>query len=109
MKKMAKKYAILNPTKNELLELEREVLGVNLTSIMDDYILKIKSYNYDSISYIKEVESSGINIKNCLIPGIVHVIEQKISKSGNTFFWIGIKDNRNFIKLKQNSVDYNSF
>jgi hypothetical protein len=38
---MAKSVRLINPSKEELLRREREVLGINLTSIMGENKLKI--------------------------------------------------------------------
>ena len=46
---MAKQNKIINPTKEELIEYEKEMLGINITSIMSDAELKIQYNSYNSI------------------------------------------------------------
>lgn len=101
---MAKKSnRILNPTKEELLNYEREHLGFNITNIMDDSDLKAEKNGFKSIRDLKDLENSSVVINNMFVVGKVSVIENKKSAAGNSFYWITIIDNRDSYKLYCNA------
>ena len=106
---MAKQNKIINPTKEELIEYEKEMLGINITSIMSDAKLKIQYNSYNSIKELELLIENSNVVNNFIIPGYVRFIEQKISGNGNPFYWIGIADDRSFIKLFCNSNVFNEF
>jgi hypothetical protein len=89
---MAKKRVILNPTKQELLELEREVLGFNLTSIIGENKLKVEKYGYQSLRAINEVILSEKSIKGLKVAAVITQIEFKQSNAGKYFYWIHLRD-----------------
>lgn len=86
------------PSKEWFISQENEVLGVNLKSIMGQSKLKLEKYNYAQIQDIKEASEQSTDIKNIPVAGVVKFVENKVSKAGNPFFWIGIVDDRSFIK-----------
>lgn len=106
---MAKNNKILNPTKEELLEYERELLGINLTSIMGDSKLKIQYNGYKDITDLKNAVESLTDTKNILIAGKVKFVEHKISNAGNPFCWIGLIDDRSFYKVYCNADTFKKF
>lgn len=75
-----------------MLELEREVLGFNLTSIIGENKLKIEKNNFLSLSNLNELYLTGNNYENLLIACIINKTELKQSKSGNYFYWIHVID-----------------
>lgn len=110
LKNVAKKqYRILNPTKEELLAYEREVLGINLTSIMSDSKLKIDTYGYKGVLELKSTAEGSIDTKNMLVASKIDNIEFKQSKAGNYFYWISIIDDRSSFKLYCKAETYNQF
>jgi len=104
-----KQHKILNPTKEELLEYERELLGINLTSIMGDSKLKIKCNGFYGITDLKVAAESLVDTKNMRVAGKVKFIEPKVSNSGNNFFWIGLVDDVSFFKIYCNENIFKEF
>ena len=106
---MSKKSKILNPTKEEFLEYEREMLGINLTSIMGDSKLKIECNGYKDITELKNVSDSLVDIKDMYVAGKIKFIEFKKSNAGNYFYWIGLIDDRSFFKIYCSAEVFNKF
>lgn len=106
---MAKQAKILNPTKEEFLEYELEMLGINLTSIMGDSKLKIQKNGYNDITDMKNALDSSLDAKNMLVAGKVKFIEHKQSNAGNWFCWIGLVDDRSFYKVYCNAKIFNEY
>lgn len=97
------------PNKEWFISQENEVLGVNLQSIMGQSKLKLEKYNYTQIFNIKESSEQSVDMKNIPVAGVVKFIEGKVSKAGNNFFWIGIVDDKSFIKAYCNEDTFRKF
>jgi hypothetical protein len=94
---MAKK--LKNLTKQELLSLEREVLGFNITSIIGEHKFKIFANGYKGVRYIADLCNEGKDEKNILTAAIITNIEYKQANSGNFFYWIYLSDDFANIKV----------
>jgi hypothetical protein len=96
---MAKSVRLINPSKEELLRREREVLGINLTSIMGENKLKIETYGYKDLRSIKECLNEAQNASGMLVAAMIDRIEFKQANSGNYFYWIHLIDDWTSIKI----------
>ena len=97
------------PNKEWFISQENEVLGVNLKSIMGQAKLKLEKYDYTQIFDIKEASEQSTDMKDIKVAGIVKFCEFKTSKSGKFFYWIGIVDDRSFIKAYCNEDTFKKF
>lgn len=88
-----------NISKQKLLAKEREVLGFNLTSIMDDYKIKININEFKPIKFIVDSVINNENFKDEPIAGIVTSIDYFVSKAGNQGYWISISDDWHTYKM----------
>lgn len=95
---MAKRI-LKNLTKRELLELEREVIGFNITSIIGDQKLKIDHYGYNNITRLKELQEFDCNEKNILIAGVVKQNQYYRSNAGNEMYFIHLADDMAATKM----------
>jgi len=106
---MAKKERIVNPTKQQLLSLEREVLGFNLTSVLGEYKLKADNWNLSNIAYLNEQILDRNDLKGCMIAAVIDKIEYKTSQAGNMFLWIYLVDDYSSIKVYCNEKTFKEF
>ena len=97
------------PNKEWFTEQENEVIGVNLKSIMGQSKLKLEKYNFTQIQEIKDASDSSTDMKDIKVAGVVKFLEFKQAKSGKYFYWIGIVDDRSFIKAYCNEQTFNQF
>ena len=97
------------PTKNWLLNQEREVLGFNLTSIMEQEALKINHYQYDGLSKLKAIVEDNVNTENLLIVAKIHYIETKKNKRDIPFYWILVEDDYLSMKIFCNNTIYDKY
>lgn len=104
---MAKK--LKNPTRQELLSLEREVLGFNITSIVGEHKFKIFANGYKGVKYIFDAIDFEEDCRNVLMAGVITNIEHKQSNSGNYFYWIYISDDFSSVKLYCNEKTFTQF
>ena len=97
------------PNKEWFISQENDCIGVNLNSIMGQAKLKLEKYDYTKIQDIKEVSDNCVDMKNVRVAGVVKFIDSKVSKSGKPFYWIGIVDDRSFIKAYCNEDTFGKF
>jgi hypothetical protein len=71
--------------------------------------LKLEKYNYIEVQEIKEASEQSVDMKNVRVAGVVKFIEYKVSKAGKPFYWIGIVDDRSFIKAYCNEDTFKKF
>jgi hypothetical protein len=76
---------------------------------MGEAKLKLEKYDYTKIQEIKEASDQLIDIKNIKVAGVVKFCEFKHAKSGKFFYWIGIVDDRSFIKAYCNEETFKQF
>ena len=97
------------PNKEWFISQENEAIGVNLNSIMGQAKLKLEKYNYIEVQEIKVASDNCVDMKDIRVAGIVKFLEYKVSKAGNSFYWIGIVDDISFIKVYCNEAVFEQF
>ena len=97
------------PNKQWFVEQENDRMGYNLKSIMDEAKLKLEKYNYTKIQEIREASEQLVDMKNVRVAGVVKFCEFKTAKSGKFFYWIGIVDDKSFIKAYCNEQTFKQF
>lgn len=97
------------PNKEWFISKENEVLGVNLKSILGECKLKLEEYDYTKIQEIKESSENSVDMKNIKVAGVVKFLEYRQAKNGGYFYWIGIADDRSFIKVYCSEKTFKQF
>lgn len=97
------------PNKQWFVEQENDRMGYNLKSIMGEAKLKLEKYDYTKIQEIKEASEQLVDMKNVRVAGVVKFCEFKTAKSGSFFYWIGIVDDRSFIKAYCNEEVFKQY